>query len=201
MSQNLFYFFSGFPAFFYGSTGLATPADVPLSILPNIVNYRLLLNLNNDNIQVLPAFGDYPAGNYNVVFQDYSSIFLWQVLSKILLTTTIPIEGEAVVLKGNQGTPTTQRVLTDFNIQQQLDGIQRQYLFYDAQFPRWSNIKTPGDLRRIDLRVWVQFANLQTIQLPIPPTFELEVKLMFKRRKAYNLLQYTKKDTKMTQYR
>lgn len=200
MSSKLFYFFTGFPAFFYGAAGLAGN---------NEINYKLLFTMSQLNVQTLPPFGITNVNNpytgaartVSIVYQDYSSLELWQTLSRIIITTTIPIESEAITVKDANGQPYSLNVLTDFEIPALDTGAQRQYLYYNAIYPRFLNLKSPGFLRKLDAKIFVQFRDLETIQLVIPPTFECYIKLQFVRRKAYNMLQYTKKDLKLSDYR
>lgn len=202
MSSNLFYYFFGFPAGFYGANGIPTTLDIgqPSAGQTVYLNYRLNLNIDTTTLSTLPPF--YGNGetnpripfynNVNTVFQDYSSLTLWQTLTRIIITTDAPVDYENAAVKGTNGTPYTMNILTDYEIPGLDTGEQRQYLYYNAINERWLNFKNTGFLDRFNVRVFVQFNNLQTIPLFIPPTFECTIKVGFKRRKSHNLLQYSR---------
>ncbi len=206
MSSNLFYYFTGFPEFFYGQQGIPTVMNgaQPSAGQTVYLNYKLLLNINPLNLQTLPPFSSNDEyNNVNVVYQDYASISLWQTLTRVIITTDAPVEYESVTIKGpTSGQPYTMNVLTDYEIPALDSGQQRQYLYYNAiTNSRWLNFKASGYLDRFNVRIAVEFNNLQTVPLFIPPTFESTVKVAFRRRKAYDLLQYTKHDATLSDFR
>lgn len=180
-SKKLFYFLAGFNAKL-----LQTP---PLQYM----DYVLMLSLPNlyDNITSLKPYNGINERPIISFYQDYSCLYLWNTLSRILLTTNIPVEQELIGVKGADGQNYSQTLLTDFEVPPNREGNQRDYIFYFADFPRYINFSSNGDLRQMDLRIYFQTRDLQTFQLQIPPTFEASVKLQFKRRKAKGLLQYS----------
>ncbi len=189
MSNRLFFFFSGFASNFTQSGWFAPVGKQPLT-------YVLQIDPTADSVQTLPAYQANPQRPVNVIQQDYPSLFLWQSLTRIFITTTVLLEKEVLLISGDQGQPKTIEVLTDFEIPQTQQGL-REYIFYQPQGNlRYINFKSTGWLDRFDLKVFFQTKDLQTFQLVIPPTFEMNLKLEFKRRKAHNLLQYS--DNKQT---
>lgn len=182
LSKKLFYFFSGF-----NSKYLSVP---PLPNMDYVLN--IASPIVYDNVVTLKKFGTtLPEREMLVFYQDYSSLYLWSTLTRIILTTNIPIEQENIGVKGGSGVNFQQILLTDFEIVPNKDGAQRDYIFYFADTPRYQNFTSNGDLRMMDLRVYFQTRDLETFLLDIPPTFELSVKLQFKRRKAKDQLQYS----------
>ena len=187
MSSKLYYFFSGFP-----SKLLSTPPA------PNM-DYALQFSrpILYDCIEDLYKWGtitSLPDRQALVVYQDYSCLYLWQTLTRLLFTTNIPVEQEYIGVSGSNGQNYQQVLLTDFEIEPTREGNQRDFIFYYADFPRYCNFSSNGDLRKMDLRIYFQTKDLQVFPLIIPPSFEVSVKIQFKRRKAYKDLQYSEYD-------
>lgn len=183
MNSKLFYFFSGFPAFFYGQNGANNNP---------ILNYSLSLNPSQLNSVTLPDFNPAyePTRLVNRIRQDYSSLFLWQTLTRLVITTTMPIEQELISVRDRNGQNLTQTLLTDFEIPPS-DGKLRDYIFFFPQGDiRYQNFSSNGVLSKMNLRIYFQTKDLQIFPLIIPPSFEVSIKLQFKRRKAKTLLQY-----------
>lgn len=184
MSKKLFYFFAGFNARL-----LSTP---PLPNMDYVLKFAPPILYNN--IIDLPKWGNNPTlplRKVLQVYQDYSCLYLWSTLSRIVLTTNIPIEQEYIGVAGADGQNFQQTLLTDFEIEPNRDGNQRDYIYYFSDAPRYSNFTSNGDLRHMDLRVFYQTRDLRTFPLVIPPTFELSVKIQFRRRRARSQLQYS----------
>jgi len=193
MSKKLFYFFSGFSAGISLTGGFG--GDPRMSYKLQIGNY-----LNGEsNIATLP-YPPLPSLTYNIVSQDYPSLFLWQTLTRIIITTTIPIETETILIKGQDGKPNKQSILTDFEISQTQLGLREYIYFYPQGELRRNNFKSTGWLDRFDCKVWFQTKDLSIYPVYIPPTFECNIKIEFKRRKAKELLQYTQDTTKLTYF-
>lgn len=182
-SKKLFYFLSGFSA----QINVQGFANNP------VLTYKLQVKnyLNDDTTDTIGAYPPVPARVYNVVSQDYPSLFLWQTLTRIIITTTIQIEKEVIITRDDQGKVNKQEVLTDFEIPQTQIGLREYIYFYPQGELRWSNFKATGWLDRFDIRLWFQTKDLQIHPVIIPPTFEASMKIEFKRRKAKELLQYT----------
>jgi hypothetical protein len=143
-------------------------------------------------VETINAF--YPRLNnlpFNVISQNYPSLGLWQTLSRIVITTTIQLEKESIITRNNQGGTNRQEILTDFEIPQ-TEGTLRENVYFNAGGSnRWANFKSSGWLDRFDCKIFFQTKDLEIFPLLIPPTFEVSMKLEFKRRKAKELLQYT----------
>jgi len=185
MSNRLFYFFSGFTSAF-NLNGWNTP---PLGVQP--LTYVLQVEPTADTVQTLSQYNGVPTRQVNVIQQDYPTLFLWQDLTRIFITTTACVEKEVLLVSGDEGKPNSIEVLTDFEIPQSQQGL-REYIFYQPQGNlRYINFKTGGFLDRFDVKVFFQTKDLRTYQLIIPPTFELNIKIEFKRRKAKDLLLYS----------
>jgi hypothetical protein len=101
---------------------------------------------------------------------------------------------EGVLITRNQGNPLRLEVLTDFEIPQDGSNVREYIYFNDNGNERWHNIKDQGALRRIDMRVQIQFQDLSTLPLVIMPGHEVNVKLGWRRKKANYLLQITDPD-------
>jgi hypothetical protein len=183
MSKKLFYFFSGFNARF-SRIGFAGNPEL---------NYKLLLNPSVDNAKELNTLGYEPLriNECNINIQDYPSLFLWQTLTRIIITTTIQIEKEVIITRDDQGRTERLEVLTDFEIPQTQKGLREYIYFYPQGQLRYSNFKASGWLDRFDLKVYFQTKDLSIFPVVIPPSFEVSLKIEFKRRKALNLLQYS----------
>lgn len=187
MNGKLFYYFSGFSAI--------------CNTVNPVLTYRLQLCANQGNLSILPTLnvvgGQPPQTNrhVNTVFQDYSNLYLWQTLSRLILTTTIPIEQELIGVGDGFGNNFQQTLLTDFEIVPNREGNQRDYIFYFPDEVRYSNFSSNGDLTHMDLRVFFQTRDLQVFPLEIPPGFELSVKIQFKRRPSMSQLQYSNVDS------
>lgn len=187
MSQKLFYFFSGFPS------KLLSPTHGPIiGETPYLLHFGTPQNAYT-RVYTLTQWGTtFPNPRIvTIIPQDYSCLYLWQKLSRILLTTSIPIEQELVGVRDLNGNNFTSQILTDFEIPPVRDGSQRDYIYFFPEGPlRYTNFTSNGPLRRFDIRIMFQTNDLQTFPLELPPGFEATVKLQFKRRKARALLQY-----------
>lgn len=199
MSSDLYSFLNGFQSFYYGPNGLTTTANVNF---PNL-NWAMYFNADQSNLVSLPQFGACPARFVNEVPQTTSSTYAFQQVSRIIMTTNVALVRESVLVKTDNtninstgsGNPLRLEVLTDFEIPQ--DALsQKQYVYYNGEDnERYHNIKDSGDLRRIDLKVFVQFQDLTIIPLFIAPGHEVNVKLGWRRK--FNNIDYQITDTNM----
>jgi hypothetical protein len=186
MSKKLFYFFSGF------SSQLSTVGFAGNPLL----SYKLQIDPSSDNSANINTAGFEPDGitTCNINVQDYPSAFLWQTLTRLIITTTIPLEKEIVITRNNQGRTERLEVLTDFEIPQTQKGLREYIYFYPQGELRYSNFKSTGWLDRFDLKVYFQTKDLSIYPVLIPPTFEVSLKIEFKRRVALELLQYSQQN-------
>lgn len=194
VSPKLQYLLSGF-ATRYDDVGLYffNPAAPKLT-------HQLLVNLDPYKAVTLSPIVSINTGDvfiqerqyYIEWYQEYSCLYLWYALSRILLGTAMPIEQESVGALNTGGQPLTQRVLTDFEVVSDRTPALRDFIEYQpASDYRYTNFQTNGELRKIDLRLSYQDNSLNTYPINILPGSGINVKLQFKRRKARNLLQYS----------
>lgn len=186
MSSDLQSFFNGFQGFYYGPKGVTTTGFVNF---PNL-NWSIYFNANQSNMVTLPAFGDCKARTVNEVPQTTSSTYSFQQVSRLIITTNIALVRESVLIKtdntnvnaNGSGLPLRLEVLTDFEIPQDASAY-HQYIYYNGDdTERWHNIKDSGDLRRIDLKVFIQWQDLSVMPLFIAPGHEVNVKLGWRRK-------------------
>ena len=190
MSPKLFYFFSGFSAYDYGTAGIAGNLDL---------RYKLQLYQRPTNVFTRPIWNDRPLpANTNIVFnilqEDFSSLHLWQSLSRIVLITSINIDKEAILTINDQGIPQNQEILTDFEIPQTTRTLKEYIFFFPQGELRRVNFKGSGPLTRFDLSVYYQDNQGDLVPLTIQPNFEFNIKIQLERRKARNLLYYINPD-------
>jgi len=192
LSAELYSFFNGFPTWFYGSHGVRPTSGV----LEPRLNNALYFYANPDNLERLELYGDCPQRDINEIPQTTSSVYSFQRVSRIIITTNIALvrEGVFVSVDGQSsvsGNAVRLEVLTDFEIPQEAIA-QKQYIYYFGHDDdRYHNIKDSGDLRRIDLKIFVQWQDLSLTPLLIQPGHEANVKLQFKRKTANKEYQIT----------
>ena len=190
ISSKLAYLLSGFNSSF-SSIGWAGDPDL---------KYRLNISIPSKDVQVTPYVVEVmnnplsvlPRSYYVEIFEDYSCLYLWSFLSRILLSTNMPIEQELVGSLSSEGKNLTQRVLTDFEIVTERDPYLRDYIFFQPQGEvRYSNFQGNGVLSRMDLKLYYQDDTQTIYPIKIASGSEVNVKIALKRRKAKELLQYT----------
>lgn len=184
MSNKLFYFFSGFPSKYYGSSGIAN--DTRLT-------YKLQLYADQyNNTKVIEQYNNKATYDAVVIQQDYPSLFLWNTLSRVFITSSIALEKEYILTRGDQGQTKKFEILTDFELPDDSSskGL-REYIYVQPTIIRWINFKSSGQLDKMDLKIYFQTKDLDVYQLVIPPSFECTMKMRFRRRQHRNLLQHT----------
>ena len=187
MNNKLFYFMTGFSAQF-SSSGFVIDSNPQ-----TVANYRFQLQpyLNSSTVINDAAFYPDEATMYNVVSNEFDCLNLWQTLSRIIITTTVPLESEQIITRNDQGRFNNLSVLTDYEIEN-TTSAQREYIHFNANgSERFTNFKSTGYLDRFNFKIFFQTKQLQTFELIIAPTFEFSIKILFRRRPAINLLQYT----------
>lgn len=186
-NPKLFSFIAGFNSkYFEGG------ANIGGTIVPNAVHQFEFLNKDFSPQVVLPALDGVAARNFLSVPQDYSCLHLWQTLSRILLTTDMPVQAESIGVSGENGLPFSQTLLTDFEIQPDERGTQREYIFFYPQGElRRYNFSSNGPLRKMSVRVYFQLQDLSLIPVQLPPGFEMTIKLQFQRRTSPDLLTFS----------
>ena len=150
------------------------------------------LNKDNSPQVTLPALDGVGARPFLSVPQDYSNLHLWQKLSRILLTTDMPISAESIGVSGENGLPFSQTLLTDFEIMPDERGTQRENIFFYPQGElRRYNFSSNGVLNKMSVRVYFQLQDLSLIPVLLPPGYELTIKLQFQRRANPDLLAFS----------
>lgn len=184
MSNKLFYFFSGFPSKYYGSTGI---------VLDNRLTYKLQLYADQyNNTKVIEQWNGQDTFDAVCITQDYPSLFLWNTLSRVFITTSIALEKEYILTKGDLGQNKKFEILTDFELPDDSSskGL-REYIYVQPTIIRWINFKSSGQLDKMDLKIFFQTKDLDVYPLVIPPSFEATMKMRFRRRQHRGLLQHT----------
>jgi hypothetical protein len=190
LSSALFSFLNGFPAFYYGEAGLNNISTA---------NYSLNVYARCDKLIQLPACNGEAEGQYIwKIPQDYSTLYAFQQVSRIILGSSIALVKETVLTADAGGKPRWFEVLTDFEITQDTDKNREYIYYYPDGVPRCHNFKDMGELRYFDLSCIVQFQDLTTSQLVIAPGMEFNAKFMLKRRKINDLYQITDRGGRST---
>lgn len=192
MSAPLYSLLNGFTGYYFGPDGIIPTGSN--TVIPEL-NYGLSIDVKTQDIYEYPASLSTDAPTvYFVKTQEQSSLYAWQTASRIIITTNLSVVKESVLIGENQGKPVRLEVLTDFTIPQTgIDSI-NEYLYYDnVDSDRWINLVDMGALRRMDLKVFVQFADLQLMPLIIYPNHEFNIKLGFRRKLKNDTYQNTSK--------
>lgn len=178
MSTKLFNFFNGFSAFNFGSGGVGGFTTL---------NYSLELEPNQQNLIQLPAQNPQVVKDKNVIQQNFGSLAAWQTITRLFMTTTMPLQKENIFIRqqnsSQNAVPVTLDVFTDFELPATNLRL-NEYIYFNPSDPRYVSIKDTGALYKVDLRVYIQFRDLSYIPLMINPLQEFEIKLQFKRRKV-----------------
>lgn len=190
MTSALFNFFNGFPAYYYGEDG---PSAI-FAPTPPALTYHLNIRTDPKLQTNLPQMGTLPPGLYYCIKQDYSSISSFQQVARIILTTTIAVIKETILSESKEGLPQKLEVLTDLEVEATDNILKEDIIFNPAGKWRFHNFKDQGDLRRLDLRVLVQYNNLKIIPLTLLPGKHINCKLAFVRRLHNDLKQITDED-------
>ena len=147
----------------------------------------------------LPICNGEPEGRLVYSFpQDYSSLYAFQQVSRIIIGSSIALVKETVLTIEAGGRPRRFEVLTDFEIPQNSNKMREYIYYYPEGEPRYHNFKDSGEFRFMDLRVFVQFQDLTTVPLVIAPNLEVNVKFQFKRRKINEFYQITDRGNRAT---
>jgi hypothetical protein len=213
MSAPLYTLFEGFSSYRWSAvTGLV---DTGGTSYPEL-QYAITINDYSvkDVFQVPTAPGQYNnTGNrvdfYNTLLQggadvaeqqgvDYfhcykqgqSSVYAWLQASRILITSSMSVVREAILIAKDDNRPERLELLTDFFIEQNNLVSHREYIYYNDQGnERYMNLKDEGPLRRVDMRVFIEFEQGALIPLFIMPGAEINLKLGFRRKWHNDLYQ------------
>ena len=181
MNNSLFSFFIGFSNQRFNG-GINGDTDL---------TYKLQLNINPSNNIIIPAFyGANTSFNMIIVKQDYPSLFSWQQLSKILVkSSSLLLEKDYIVAK-NLNNLISVEIIADFEIPQSTREQRDDILYQPQGNLKYLNFKNSGELQKLDIRVIAQYKDLTIHPILLPPGFFISLKLKFKRRIAFNLLQH-----------
>jgi hypothetical protein len=193
MSSKLFTFYSGFPVrFFYGSAGVnASNPELNVSLRMNVTQTNLIELLSENLDKAVPIVDS--ERWVNKVVQDYTALYLWQAVDRLLFVSSIPSipEDFAVANPDNPGQVYRQIILTDFDIPPDRFSNQRDILFYYAEgTPRYFNFSGSGPLKLMDIKVYFQTNDLEIYEVLLSPNEDFLIKLQFRRRLNRNLLEY-----------
>ena len=184
MSQKLYSFFAGYSSFFYGNAGAGDPR---LAHRFEFVEGELF-----DSTKTTTTLGtEYADIEMIRYYPNYSFLYLWQHLSRILILSNMPIQKEAVAIRADNGNAKTLEILNDFEIPPTADGkLKESVFFFPAGELRWSNFKASGPLKRLDIQLFIQLRNGNIIPLRLLPNTEASIKFSIKRRKTKKYYRY-----------
>jgi hypothetical protein len=191
MSPQLYMFFAGFPTYYYGITGALNDPRLAYDMTIKLDTWKLSQNKTTIN-----GSGTLVTNRLNMkYYPDYTSLHLWQQLSRIFIVSNMPIQFEALASKDDNGVPRTIEMLQDFEIPPNDTGIQKENIYYFAQGPpRFHNFKVTGELRRLDLQFYFQMSDLSIYPINVLPGFEISAKVLLERRLNQHLKMYHTED-------
>lgn len=127
--------------------------------------------------------------------QNQSSIYAWLQASRIIITSSMSVVREAILAPDDDNRPERLELLTDFIIEQDNDNSHREYVYYnDTGNERYMNLKDEGPLRRIDMKMFIEFEQGILVPLYIMPGNECSIKLGFRRKWNNDLYQVSDPD-------
>ena len=200
MSADLYYFFAGFQSqenfngYHINNNIDAINNEPKMTHKLDVRNY-----INGYSQEVVPAQGLILEKTYNVVQQDWGSLSQWQTITRILVTTSLPINSESLITLDGSDKTVRQSILTDFLVPSDTSGIQRDYLYYNDTGKRNINFKTDSIIESLSLNILYEDKDLVLHKLLLYPGQECSMKLKFKRKKNPELLKYSS-NTNQLQY-
>lgn len=193
MSSTLYNKFIGFPAnFVFGPAGVnGTNPNLNVSILLNInqTNQQLLVAENFDKTG---ADADIPNRYVNIVYQDYTNLYNWNEVSRVLFLTSMPVVPEtfSYINPTNPGQKYNQVLLTEYDVVPDRFMNQRDKLFYYANGDtRYFNFKGSGPLTLADCYLYFQLNDLSIYPFPLQLTEFMLIKMRLERRTNRKLLE------------
>ena len=136
----------------------------------------------------------------NVIKQDYPSLFLWQQLVKIIITSSsLLLEKDYVTIQSNNNLISVSSI-ADFEIEPSTRDQRDDILYQPQGNLKYLNFKNSGKLQKIDINMYYQDKSLILHPVMLPPNFFATLKLKFIRRKAFNLLQHDDSDISDIKY-
>lgn len=156
-------------------------------------------NINNQNDYVLLTYNNatngYPTNTfpalptYLKMTQNYSTIFLWSPLHKILITSnSIPVVNEQIPLINfvNPDQSNSFAILADFVVQGTEAGDSRELAFYNpsGQY-KLIDLASSTPLNKLTIEIYWQDTNNNIYPLMIGPNDIMELKLAFVKKDLY----------------
>lgn len=189
MSEELWSFFNGFQADYYGESGIIdlSGGGIPYS-------FSAGLRFLRGSIDEETAFGPCPPYEFMMtVPQTVSSIYAFQQVTRIIVTTNLSLVKESVLIESEtSGNPVRFEVLTDFELQpSNTINHNEPVYYYGDDSDRFYNIKDSGPLYKLDIGIFVQWKSGERTQLYIAPGESVYMKLHFERKFANNNYQIT----------
>ncbi len=186
MNVNLSGYFESFPAKYYGA-GLTAGKDVQLKVFDDGDNTLI----NNDPVAA-SANGVYksytnsniPAGLYYMMEQEYSTLYLWNDFSSIVITSsTIPVNKE--YLPKINGQINVQPILTDFqpNVNQGPDAKSTLQYIPPGEY-RMIDLISDTPLNQFQFSVYWTDHTQSLYPLQLSPTDYVSIKILFRRKGA-----------------
>jgi hypothetical protein len=187
MNVNLSGYFESFPAKYYGA-GLTAGKDVQLKVFDDgdntLINKDPGSATNANSVYKSYTNTNIPAGVYYMMEQEYSTLYLWNDFSSVVITSsTIPVNKE--YLPKINGQINVQPILTDFQPNVNLGPDAKSTLQYIP----------PGEYRMIDLvsdtplnqfqfSVYWTDHTQSLYPLQLSPTDYVSIKILFRRKGA-----------------
>lgn len=181
MNDKLFYYLSGFKStnksVGWGGNSLYTE--------------RLLIETRAENLEVQDIYNAGVMKDKAVVQQEFPTLFYFQALTRVFVTTDMPVNQEIIVSRGDGGRPSSLAVLTDWEISQTEQNLRENIIYTPQSEFRYVNFNNSGPLYRLDLKFYFQLRDLSVHPLLIPTgQNEVVAKILFKRRPNSSLLTY-----------
>jgi len=197
MSRGLFLqFFSGLEADhsigFGNRFGNLFPAiGAPTNTDEETFNLRYLVRFVRRETTVYDPNGRFDDVSYDIIDNkmQFDCTFNWTKIRRLVLTTSsLQVENEQIGASVD-GRPFFQQMLTDFEIPVGSHPLNRQTIFYQPDHFRWISLLSDNEIRKMDMRIYYQdFQTEELFLLQIPPNYDINIKLIFRRKKMIERL-------------
>jgi hypothetical protein len=194
LSSPLYTLFSGFSAYKLSfRNGFEGDTDLMYALSVNSFSCKEIAQCDEPYAFNLPD--EQSAQFYHCYKQAQSSVYAWLQASRIVVTSSMSVVREAILLGADDNRPERLELLTDFHIEQNNDVGHKEYIYYtDSGTERYMNIKDEGPLRRIDMKIFIEFEQGILVPLYIAPGAECNLKLGFRRKWHNDLYQISDAD-------
>ena len=192
MSDELWSFFNGFQADLYGPNGVI---DTSAGGLP-FTSLNVGLKFGRGSVFNTNEIGICPIQSVLSTPQIASSLYSFQRASRIIITTSLPLVKESVLISSQgSGNPQRFEILTDFEIppENKINPNEPVY-YYGDDSDRHYNLKDSGPLYKVQIGVFVQWKDGSRTQLYIAPGETFYMKLHFQRKLANDQFQISDKN-------